>query len=984
MSKIVNSEVGSPSPTSVSVLPPDPNFQPNLDGGFPSASTPMCVQESRVYRGPNPYGYRPVVRIKLALGQLEAYPTDKIEGFSDRLLELIPTLQEHGCCYGEPGGFVQRLRKGTWLAHVAEHIAIELQCLAATPVTYGKSRGAGEKGVYNVVYSFLEERVGLLAGWLALRLINDLLPPHLKGLEGLEELLPANTDPLVDPATPFDFQSELEALIRRAQRLALGPTTQSLVTEACSRGIPAIRLDDQSFVQLGYGKYQKRIRASVTSQTSHLALQTAGDKSLTNRLLEDAAIPAPRGIAVRTADEAVKAARKIGYPVVTKPLDGNHGRGVSLNLTDEEQVRWGFEQAAKHRGAILVEQFLTGHDYRVLVINNKVVAAAQRVPAHVVGDGEHSIAQLVEIVNSDPRRGIGHEKVLTRITIDAQGYRLLEKAGYSLETVLPPGEICYLQPTANMSTGGTAIDCTDEMHPDNKELAVRAAQVIGLDVAGIDVISPDISRSLCETGGGFCEVNAGPGFRMHLQPSQGKPRNVAKPVIDMLFPRTTPTRIPIVAITGTNGKTTTSRLVAHLLQESGLRTGLTTSTGIYVAGELFQSGDTTGPKSARMVLRDPTIEAAVLETARGGILREGMGFDRCDVGAVLNISADHLGLRGVDTLEDLAQVKSLVVEVVQRDGYSVLNADDPLTTAMRRRAGGKLVFFTMHGGESAPDHVREHIAEGGIVVALQQGLRGDMVTIYHDDHYIPLLWTHQIPITLSGASRANVQNVLAATAIAYSLKIPLDTIRAALKSFTPTFENNPGRLNFHDVGGVRVLMDYAHNPAGMELMADLVAKMRRQHKRVWAVFSGTGDRRDEDLVRMGELVGSIADQLVLKEDERRGRKPGEMSALIEKGAQSVGMTREQIISWLPEAKAIETALNGAQPGDLVLIFATKINDVWQQITSFKPKDSMPDGVGESNGFAHSNGARAHELEQVAAEQPQPDDAWHEPTTQWMA
>ncbi|HEX8463297.1 MAG TPA: cyanophycin synthetase [Abditibacterium sp.] len=959
---------------------------PVLDSSLssvPDSAAPMCVQESRVYRGPNPYGYRPVVRIKLALGQLEHYPTDKIDGFSDRLLELVPTLQEHGCSYGEAGGFVRRLRKGTWLAHVAEHVAIELQCLAATPVTYGKTRGAGDEGVYNVVYSYLEERVGLLAGWLALRLVNDLLPPHLRGIEGLELLVPDNTEPLVDPATPFDFQAELEALIRRAQRLALGPTTQSLVSEACSRGIPAIRLDDQSFVQLGYGKYQKRIRASVTSQTSHLALQTAGDKSLTNRMLEDAAIPAPRGIAVRTVDEAVRAARKIGYPVVTKPLDGNHGRGVSLNLTDEEQVRWGFEQAAKHRGSILVEKYLTGHDYRVLVINNQVVAAAKRVPAHVVGDGEHSIAQLVEIVNSDPRRGIGHEKVLTRITIDAQGHRLLEKAGYNLETVLPNGEICYLQPTANMSTGGTAIDCTDEMHPDNKELAVRAAQVIGLDVAGIDVISPDISRSLCETGGGFCEVNAGPGFRMHLQPSQGKPRNVAKPVIDMLFPRTTPTRIPIVAITGTNGKTTTSRLVAHILQESGLRTGLTTSSGIYIGGELFQSGDTTGPKSARMVLRDPTIEAAVLETARGGILREGLGFDRCAVGAVLNISADHLGLRGVETVEDLAQVKSLVVEVVQPDGYSVLNADDPLTTKMRARAGGKIVFFTMHGGESAPQHVREHIAQGGVVVSLQQGLKGDMVTIYHDDHYIPLLWTHQIPITLSGASRANVQNVLAATAMAYALQIPLETIRAALQSFIPSFENNPGRLNFHDVGGVKILMDYAHNPAGMELMADLVAKMRPQHKRVWAVFSGTGDRRDSDLVRMGELIGGMVDELVLKEDERRGRKPGEMSHLITQGAESAGLSRDHITSWLPEPKAVETALKGAKPGDLVLIFATKINDVWSQITSFQPETAPQNGSAALNGAAKSNGVRSHQSEAPVL-QHQLDGASNEWPQQWMA
>lgn len=955
---------------------------PALESETSTATAPMCVQESRVYRGPNPYGYRPVVRIKLALGRLEEYPTDRLEGFPDRLLELVPTLEEHGCSFGERGGFVRRLRQGTWLAHVAEHVAIELQCLAATPVTYGKTRGAGEEGVYNVVYSFLEEHVGLLAGWLALRLINSLLPPHLQGIEGLEQLLPANTEPLVDPATPFNFQTEMEALIRRAQRLALGPTTQSIVSEACSRGIPAIRLDDQSFVQLGYGKYQKRIRASVTSQTSHLALETAADKSLTNRMLEDAVIPAPLGIAVRTADEAVKAALKIGYPVVTKPLDANHGRGVSLHLRDEAQVRWGFEQAIRHGRSILVEQFLTGHDYRVLVINNKVVAAARRVPAHVVGDGQHTIAELIEIVNSDPRRGIGHEKVLTKISVDAQSHRLMEQAGYNLETILPQGEICYLQATANMSTGGTAIDCTDEMHPDNKELAVRAAQVVGLDVCGIDVVTPDITRSLCEVGGGFVEVNAGPGFRMHLQPSQGQPRNVAAPVIDMLFPRGTPSRVPVIAITGTNGKTTTSRLVAHILQQQGLRTGLTTSSGIYIDGELLQSGDTTGPKSARMVLRDPTIEAAVLETARGGILREGLGFDRCDIGAVLNISADHLGLKGVETVEDLAQVKQLVVEVVDRKGHSILNADDPLTTRMSRKAGGRTVFFTMYGGEDAPEHVRDHIAKGGIAVALQQGLRGDMVTIYHGDQYIPLLWTHQIPITLGGASRANVQNVLAATAIAYAQKVPVETIRTALQSFIPSFENNPGRLNFQDVGGVRVLMDYAHNPAGMELMADLVKKMRPQHRRVWGVLSGTGDRRDEDLIRMGELIGGMVDELVLKEDERRGRNVGETSALVERGAVAAGLSRQHITPWMPELQAVETALRRAQSGDLVLVFASKINDVWQLITRMAKEKECGEELCELAGATQ----QVEELvqQEAATSQYQLDGDANAPTLQWMA
>lgn len=509
-----------------------------------------------------------------------------------------------------------------------------------------------------------------------------------------------------------------------------------------------------------------------------------------------------------------------------------------------------------------------------------------------------------------------------------------------METVLPPGEVLYLRATANMSTGGTAIDCTDEMHPDNVEFAIRAAQIVGLDVAGLDIVSPDITRSLCETGGGIVEVNAGPGFRMHLQPSEGKPRNVAKPVINMLFPPGIPTRIPIISITGTNGKTTTSRLVAHILRQHGLRVGLTTSTGIYLDDELLQSGDTTGPKSARLILRDPTVEAAVLETARGGILREGLGFDRCDVGAVLNVSADHLGLKGIETVEELAQVKSLVVEVVRPDGYSVLNADDPHTTAMKRKAEGKTIFFSMHRGQSAPEHLKRHIAKGGIAVVLQPGLRGEMITLYDKEGYFPLLWTHEIPATLNGLSRANVANALAATAIAYALQVPIETIRAALQSFVPTFESNPGRLNVWEKLPFKVLMDYAHNPAAMEQMGALVAGLRPQHQRVIGVLSGTGDRRDQDLIQMGELIGGMVDELIIKEDERRGRKPGETAALIKQGAMEAGLKEEAVTSWLPEKEAVQTALDKARPGDLVLIFASKVNNVWKQITSYEPQKKV--------------------------------------------
>ena len=896
----------------------------------------MRVLETRVYRGPNPYGYRPVIRFKLDLGPLEDYPSSKLGTFSDQLLELIPTLHEHGCSYGEPGGFVRRLREGTWIGHIAEHIALELQCLAGTPVTYGKTRGAGEEhGVYYVVYSYIEERVGLLSARLALRLVNHLLPAELQGVQGLELLTPDRAGNVTEPDAPFDYKAELEELIRLTERLALGPTTMSLVDEARRRGIPAIRLDDHSLVQLGYGKYQKRIRASVTSLTSHIAVETASDKELTNKLLDDVGLPVPRNRLVRSADDAVAAAERIGYPVVTKPLDVSHGRGVSLNLQDADQVRWGYEQAAQYRSSVLVERYLYGKDYRVLVVNDQVIAVAERVPAHVVGDGKHTIAELIEITNRDPRRGIGHEKVLTRLTVNEQAERLLEQAGLTVESVLPEGEIFYLRSTANISTGGTAIDRTHEIHYDNLEIARRAARVVGLDIAGIDIISPNIAESLRETGGGIVEVNAGPGFRMHLQPSEGTPRNVAKPVIDMMFPRNTQSRIPIVSITGTNGKTTTSRMVAHILKMHGLRTGLTTTDGIYIDGEMYMRGDLTGPWSARMALKDPTIEAAVLETARGGILREGLGFDRCDVGAVLNVQADHLGLRGVDTLEDLARIKSLVVEVVHKTGSSVLNADDPLTLAMRDRAGGRIVLFSMHGGDDGPEPLREHIAEGGVAVVLQQGVRGEMIAVYDDEQYIPLLWTHLIPATLEGKARVNVANALAAAAITYALDVPVETIRQALRTFTTSFYQTPGRLNIFDEHPFRVIMDYGHNPAALEHMVDLVTKLRPNHKQVIGVISGPGDRRDQDLLRLGELGARMFDRMIIKQDATlRGRKPGEAVGLVRQGALNGGMSESQITTILSEIEAVEQALKQAQPQDLVVVFADQVTAVWKRIIYF--------------------------------------------------
>ncbi|MBK9715296.1 MAG: cyanophycin synthetase [Kouleothrix sp.] len=889
----------------------------------------MRVLETRVYRGPSPYGYRPVIRLTIDLDELEQHPSGELPGFNERLVALIPTLQEHGCSYGEPGGFIRRLQeenpegtRGTWLGHVVEHVALEIQCLAGTPVTYGKTRSVpGQPGVYYVVYSFREEQVGVDAGELAITLVRSLLPPEL----------PSALPP--EQRERFEFARELDALIERAQEIALGPTTASLVEEARRRDIPAIRLDNHSLVQLGWGKYQQRIRASVTGKTSNIATETASDKELTIKLLGDVGIPVPRHRLARSADEAVAIAEEIGYPVVTKPLDVSHGRGVSIRLTSADEVRRGFEAAAEYTRSVLVETFLEGKDYRVLVIDGKVVAVAERVPAHVIGDGEHTIGQLIEIVNRDPRRGIGHEKVLTRIKINHQSELLLQRAGYTLDTVLPQGELFQLAATANLSTGGTSIDRTTEIHYETREIARRAALVIGLDLAGIDIITPDIRQPLREVGGGIVEVNAGPGFRMHLQPSEGQPRNVARPVIDMLFPPGTPARIPVVALTGTNGKTTTARMVAHILKMNGERVGLTTTDGIYIDGQLYMRGDFTGPWSARVVLKDPTVDSAVLETARGGMLREGLGFDRCDVGAVLNVSADHLGLRGIDTLEQLADVKSLIVEVVRGDGASVLNADDALVAGMAARAEGKVVYFSMHGGEGASQLVRTHIAGGGTAVVLQPGVRGEMLAIYDAEQYIPLLWTHLIPATLEGKALHNVANALAAAAICYARGVSVENIRQGLRTFATSFYLTPGRLNVFDEYAFRVIVDYAHNPAAIAALSDLVGRLRPNYRRTIGVIAAPGDRRDVDIREFGSIAGKAFDLLVIKEDnDRRGREVGSIAKLLHEAAHEAGMPPDRMITVLDELEATRHALSLAEPDDLVVICADSITAVWKEVT----------------------------------------------------
>ena len=887
----------------------------------------MRILDRSVYVGPSLYAHFPVIRLELDLGDLEAWPTARLgPDFIDGLLSALPGLGEHGCSYGEPGGFVRRMREddGTWLGHVLEHVAIELQNIAGESVTFGKTRGAGSPGVYTVVYEYAQRDEGIAAGELGLRLICSLLPHVIRP----------------DGAVPegWSWPEARDEFIRFAQRRALGPSTASLVKAAEARDIPWLRLNDQSLVQLGHGKYQQRIQATVTGRTSHIAVELASDKEETNKILASLGLPVPKQELVQSEAQAVRAANRIGYPVVTKPYNGNHGRGISIRLMTDDEVKQGFAVAREHSRSIIVETYLEGDDHRLLVVNGELVAATRRTPGHVVGDGVHTVAQLVERVNQDPRRGVGHEKVLTRLEIDAQALKMLDRAGLTPASVPDAGQPVYLRSTANLSTGGTATDVTDVIHPDNHEMAERAVRAIGLDVGGVDFLTKDITQSYRKIGGGICEVNAAPGFRMHVAPSEGTSRDVAGPVIDMLFPQGSPSRVPVAAVTGTNGKTTTCRMLAHITKMAGYTPGLTTTDGVYIDGQRTVQGDMTGPVSARMVLADPQIDIAVLETARGGLLRAGVGVREVNVGAVLNVQADHLGLKGIDTLEQLAEVKRIVVEVAT--DCAVLNADDPLVLRMSGYTEAKnICYVTLN-----PSHalVREHIRAGGRACALEAGVNGQMITLYERGRHIPLVWTHLIPATLEGRAMHNVQNAMFAAAIAFSLDIKLDAIRQGLRTFDSTFYQAPGRMNVYDEHPFKVLFDYGHNAHAVAAMADLAQRLDCTGRRI-VVLAGPGDRRDEDLVAIAQAVAGRFDHYICRRDDAlRGREPDEVPRIISSALRSLGVPDGAITVIPDEQEAIDAALRMGRPGDLLLVFSDALVRSWKQITKFRPDGAQPE------------------------------------------
>ncbi len=872
----------------------------------------MKIVEIKVLRGPNYWSVRrtKLIQMKLDLEDMEQRPTNQIEGFRQRLETMFPTMIEHRCSVGTRGGFFERVDEGTWMGHVIEHIALEMQTLAGMDTGFGRTRGTGTEGEYYVCISYMEEDAGVYAAKAAVRVAQALAD-----------------------GTAYDMAEDIMRLREIREDTRLGPSTGCIVDEAAKRGIPFIRLNKHSLVQLGYGVHQKRIRATIASTTGNIAVDIACDKEETKNLLDAAEIPVPKGDVVRTEEGLKTVIEKIGYPIVIKPIDGNHGKGNTTNIINWEQAVKAFAAAKEYGRSVIVEKFITGFDFRILVINYKFICAALRTPAAVIGDGRNTIQYLMDEVNKDPRPGYGHEKVLTQITVDQFTQKMLDDLGYTLETIPAKGEQVLLKPTANLSTGGTSTDVTDEVHPANIMMCERIARIIGLDICGIDIMVNDLRSPVKENGGAILEVNAAPGFRMHIDPSVGLPRNVAEPVVDMLFPKGSAGTIPIIAITGTNGKTTTTRLTAHIAKTAGYKVGYTTSDGVYIQNQLMMKGDCTGPVSSTFVLKDPTVDFAVLECARGGILKSGLAFQNCDVAVVTNISADHIGLGGIDSMEQMAKVKAVVPETVFKHGYAILNADDDLVYAMREGLSCNIAFFSMD--ENNPRIVK-HCKEGGYAAVFENGY----LTIMKGTWKIRVIKVTDVPVTYGGKALHNIMNCLPAVLSTYFWRnIEIEDIRLALQTFIPSSTQTPGRLNLFQFKQFQFLVDFAHNPAGLELLCDFVSKLEGEPK--VGIISGTGDRRDEDIKELGKISGRSFDEIIIRQDKNlRGRTAEEIVNLLVEGINETKTKDIPINIIYNEKEAIMHAYHTAKPGSLITIMCDVVAEALDLIKGLKEKEDL--------------------------------------------
>jgi cyanophycin synthetase len=868
----------------------------------------MKILDIKAMRGPNIWSNTRyfLIQMRLDLEEMEQSPTNKIDGFLDRLRAMFPAMIEHRCSPGVRGGFFQRIEEGTWMGHVIEHIALEIQTMAGMDCGFGRTRETTTPGIYNVVFSYMEEKVGIYAAKASVRIAEELISGEA-----------------------YDLNQDIQNMRELREEARLGPSTGSIVDEAKSRGIPWIRLNKNSLVQLGYGINQRRIQATVASTTSNIAVEIACDKEDTKNILEAASVPVPKGRIIYDEEGLEAACERLGYPLVIKPINGNHGRGATIGIRNWEQALEALAIAKKVSRSVIVEQFIEGLDHRLLVINYKFVAAALRTPAAVTGDGKSTIQQLVDLVNADPRRGYGHEKVLTSIKIDEVTENILRDKDLTLESILPAGEVLYLKATANLSTGGTSTDVTDIVHPDNIFMAERIARIIGLDICGIDVMTSDISQPVEDVRGAVLEVNAAPGFRMHLEPAEGLARNVAAPVVDMLYPPGSNYRIPIIAVTGTNGKTTTTRLLAHIMKTVGYKVGFTTTDGVYIQNRMLMKGDCTGPVSAEFVLKDPTVDFAVLESARGGILRAGLGFHKCDMAIVTNIAADHLGLQDVNTLEDLARVKSTVPKAVKNDGYTILNAEDDLVFNMQKELSCKIALFALN--ENNP-RILEHCKTDGLAAVVENGY----ISICKGTWKIRVEKVVNIPLTFGGRAIFNIQNILPAVLAAYLRDVKIEDMKVALDTFIPGSTQTPGRMNLFKFKNFEILIDYAHNTAGFQAIARFLEKVDAECK--VGVIAGVGDRRDEDIVNLGRYAANMFDEIIIRQDRNlRGRSDQEIIDLMVSGIKEVNADKKYIV--IPkESEAIDYAIKNAAKGSFITICSDVVPDALEQIQRYKEEE----------------------------------------------
>lgn len=854
----------------------------------------LSILDCTIYRGRNIYSHRPVMKLVVDLGRYGGKETKDLPGFNDKLLAAFPGLRKNCCGLGYEGGFLEKLAAGTYLGHVLEHVILEMQFMLGYDVSFGKTRLLREPSVYYLVYEYENEVCGLECGKAAAFILNCFLDGE-----------------------NIEVGEFLDYLSRISQDAELGPSTSAIVAEAKKRLIPVTRIGHESLVRLGYGRHSRLLESTLTDATPCICADISSNKQLTKDLLNENRIPVPFGRVVYTEISAVMVANQLGLPVVVKPFDGNQGKGVHLRLESDREVKEAFREASRYSGGVIVEKFIPGRDFRILVVGDRVCAVSERLPASVTGDGKHTVRELVDIINLDENRGEQHEKPLTKIKLDAVSLNVLKKHGYTADSVPENGLAVVLRENGNLSTGGIAIDRTDDIHPDNAELAVNAARAVGIDIAGIDVVTQDISQSILESGGAVVEVNTAPGIRMHLYPSVGKPHNVAKDIVDLLFPDEESCRFPIVSVTGTNGKTTTVRLIRHVLTLTGKTVGMTTTSGTYVGDKCVCKGDNSGPRSARSLLSNKSIDAAVLETARGGIVREGLGYDLADVGVITNISADHLGLDGVETLEDLAFVKSLVVEAVKKDGAAVLNADDPQTPRILERVRVRRVFFCRD------EKTAERLGSGTRVF-----LSGGGIAVRDEDAIYDVVKVADIPVTRGGLIDCNVENCLAATAALYALGVDLPTIRRGLKSFG----ENAGRFSLYALRGFRVMLDYGHNPAGV---AEAVGAMRKLGaSRLVGVVGMPGDRPDASISEVARLCASAFSRLYVKEDQDlRGRKPGEVARVFLDAALGAGFEKSASAVIEDELDALKAAVDGAREGDLVAVFYERLGPLVRYLES---------------------------------------------------